>query len=136
MKSLALFLIILLAGCQTQAVPVKPPPVDEGPFDPADPPLSISVTVQSVEYPVQNVSAELTKVVFVWRGIVSNPIYVAGDQRKNVRVGQVFKNCAIWDLYYRGDRPDYIYELDCEPFEFAYLLYFPKNQTISSDPGK
>lgn len=133
MKQLMLLLIILLAGCQTQ----KPPPAapeepmqmeDNGPIDPADPPRNISVKVQLLEYPVPDVSAELTKVVFVWRGAVSEPIYIVGDQRNNLRVGQVLKNCTIWDLYYKGERPDYIYELDYEPFKFPHLLYFPKNQ--------
>lgn len=131
MKGLLLLPVLLLVGCQTQALPQKPKQIlDEGPFNPADPPLKISVTVHSMEFPVPDVSMELTQVVFAWRGALSIPIYVAGDQRKNLRVGQLLENCVIWDLYYREERPNYIYELDYEPFEFAYLLYFPKDQVI------
>lgn len=136
MKQLMLLPIILLAGCQTQTVSEKPTQiVDEGPIDPNSPPPSISVKVKLVECPVKDVSVELTKVVFAWRGAVSEPIYVFGDQRENLHVGQELENCMLWHCYKEGGS-DYIYELDYEPFGFPYLLYFPKDQVNLGDPKK
>ena len=137
MKHLMLLSIVLFAGCRTQTVREGSTQVAlEEPIDPANPPSKISVTVKLVEYPAKDVAAKLTMVVFVWREAVSNPIYIFGDQREHVRVGQVIENCAIWDLYYRGDRSDYIYQLDYEPFDFPRLLYFPKKLITSGDPKK
>ena len=128
MKQLMLLSIILLSGCQPQTVREEPKQtIIEEPFDPANPPTKISVTVQLVEYPVPDVSAKLTKMVFVWRGVASNPIYSFGDQRESLRVGQVLENCVIWDLY-KEDGPDYIYQLEYDPFGPSCLLYFPKDQ--------
>ncbi|MDP1719292.1 MAG: hypothetical protein Q8L24_02605 [bacterium] len=136
MKILTLLSIILLAGCQTQTVSEEPPQtVREEPLDPANPPSKILVTVKLVDYPVKNVSVELTKVVFAWRGVASNPIYIFGDQRDSLCVGQVLEDCAIWDLY-KKDGSDYIYQLDYEPFGFPYLLYFPKAQMAPEDPKR
>ncbi|MDO8467299.1 MAG: hypothetical protein Q7S83_04140 [bacterium] len=129
--------IILFAGCRMQTTHEDPTQtMREEPIDPANPPPKISVTVKLVEYPTKDVSVKLTKVVFVWRGAASNPIYIFGDQRESVRVGQVIENCIIWDLYYRGDRSDYIYQLDYRPFDFPRLLYFSKNLIVPGDPKK
>ncbi len=136
MKNLMLLSIILFAGCRTQtAGEGSTQAAREEPLDPANPPSKISVTVKLVEYPAKDTAAKLTMVVFVWRGAASHPIYIFGDQREIVWVGQVLKNCSIWDLY-KEEGSDYIYQLDYEPFDFPRLLYFPKNLITPGDPKK
>lgn len=130
MRKLALFVLVALlsfgfAGCKTTETAVAHA------IDPSNLPKSICVIVKSVEYPAPDSLRSQTKVVFAWSwiGVPCDPIYLDGDQRANLKVGQAFKNCPTgWGYTDQGF--SYVYQWTA-PDRSVYLLFFPKQEVNS-----
>ncbi len=90
--------------------------------DPDLMPQRISVSVESVKL----MSAEdflYTKVVFVWRGISSAPVYLHGDQTNVISIGMEFSDIELAD--WANGNPDY--RLRYKPTSRSYMLRFSKD---------
>ena len=91
--------------------------------DPDPMPQRISVSVESVK--LMSVGGEFlyTKVVFVWRGISSAPVYLHGDQTNVISIGMEFSDIELAD--WANGNPDY--RLRYKPTNRSYMLRFSKD---------